>query len=61
MEVLLSEASLEYIEIAIAFGAQTERRGLAWAGEGSAWRRDLTGRSRLIRWNSAPRPTPVCF
>src|SRR5262249_16240322 len=36
MMLLLSRAGLRYNENAIAPGAQTERPGLAWAGEGSA-------------------------
>jgi hypothetical protein len=36
---LLSATGLQYNENAIAVGAQTERRGLAWAGETSASRR----------------------
>jgi hypothetical protein len=43
--LLLSGAGLRYNENASASGAQTERRGEAWAGEGLAWRQNLTGRS----------------
>jgi hypothetical protein len=35
---------LRYHKKAIYPGAQTERRGEAWAGEGLAWRQNLTGR-----------------
>jgi len=35
---------LRYNEKANAAGAQTERRGEAWAGEELAWRQNLTGR-----------------
>jgi hypothetical protein len=38
------ERGPQYNEQAIAVGAQTERRGLGRAGEGLAWRLDLTGR-----------------
>jgi hypothetical protein len=36
MNFLLSRAGPQYNEEAIVPGAQTERRGLAWAGEESA-------------------------
>jgi hypothetical protein len=48
MMYLLSGAGLRYNERAIAAGAQTERRGEAWAGEGLAWRQNLTGRFFLV-------------
>jgi ribosomal protein L4 len=41
---LLSGAGLHYNEKANVPGAQTERRGEAWAGEELAWRQNLTGR-----------------
>src|SRR5262249_45498963 len=43
MMLLLSRTGLRYHGNAIAVGAQTERQGEARAGEGSAWRRNLTG------------------
>src|SRR5262249_6216977 len=44
MMFLLSGTGLRYNEKANAAGAQTERRGKAWAGECIAWWRELTGR-----------------
>jgi hypothetical protein len=41
---VLSGVGLRFDSTAV--GAQTERRGLSWAGEGSAWRPELTGRIR---------------
>jgi hypothetical protein len=69
MMLLLSRTGLRQLESAIAIGAQTERRGKAWAGEGPAWRRDLTGRandtchctSRLPEDNSANSQAPSSF
>jgi hypothetical protein len=42
--VLSFQIGLRYKEEANAPGAQTERRGEAWAGEELAWRQNLTGR-----------------
>jgi hypothetical protein len=52
---------LRYNDKAITPGAQTERRGEALAGAGSAWRRIRTGRftffysARSRRWTSKTR------
>jgi hypothetical protein len=59
MILLLSRTGLRYNENAIASDAQTERRGLAGPVRDLAWRLDLTGRLRHIRWNSAPGQTPA--
>jgi hypothetical protein len=48
MMYLLSGAGLRWNEKAKVPGAQTERRGEAWAGAGLAWRQNLTG----LGWSS---------